>query len=301
MAVTAAALAILCYVSPNPSPTRLLISGPPAEVSAMRDKTAGTGTFHLVAAAEDRGIAFARFQLAPDALYRDVGAILYEMQRSGLMTTMDQAVASCSDGRAEDIGDPHAEPIRVGLLGGDAAVGPLRAALPWARLTPLRLADGRTGWRFAPGADDGIAYQLFVERAAAAKFPGVEVVLLGAPPAPGKAGGAPDAPAAPIREIAPMYGLMGRMIAQPGQRDALIAILLDGTGAMPGCLSYVVARDAKDGNAIWVTEVWESKEAHAASLKLPEVQAAIARGRPLIAGFDSYTETSPAGGVGLPR
>ncbi|KRB80979.1 antibiotic biosynthesis monooxygenase [Sphingomonas sp. Root710] len=98
-----------------------------------------------------------------------------------------------------------------------------------------------------------------------------------------------------------MYGLMGRMIAQPGQRDALIAILLEGTGDMPGCLSYVVARDAKDENAIWVTEVWDSKEAHAASLKLPAVQAAIAKGRPLIAGFDSYTETSPAGGVGLPR
>lgn len=114
-------------------------------------------------------------------------------------------------------------------------------------------------------------------------------------------GGGPGTPAPSMRESTPMYGLMGRMIAQPGQREALIAILLEGTEAMPGCLSYVVARDAKDGNAIWVTEVWESKEAHAASLKLPAVQAAIAKGRPLIAGFDSYTETSPAGGVGLTR
>ncbi|WP_321164042.1 putative quinol monooxygenase [Sphingomonas sp. Root710] len=301
MAIAAAALAILCYVSPNPSPTRLLISGPPAQVSAMSNRAAGTGTFHLVAAAEDRGIAFARFQLAPNALYRDVGGILFEMQRSDLMTTMDQAVDSCRDGRAEDIGDPHATPIRVGLLGEKAAVEPVRAALPWARFSPLRLAGGRTGWSFAPGDDDGIAYQLFVARAAAAKFPGVEVVLLGTPPAPGKAGGGPDVPAAITRESTPMYGLMGRMIAQPGQRDALIAILLEGTGDMPGCLSYVVARDAKDENAIWVTEVWDSKEAHAASLKLPAVQAAIAKGRPLIAGFDSYTETSPAGGVGLPR
>ena len=96
-----------------------------------------------------------------------------------------------------------------------------------------------------------------------------------------------------------MYGVMGRMIAQPGKRDALIAILLEGSGSMPGCRSYIVARDMKDENAIWVTEVWDSKESHSASLNLPSVQAAIGRGRPLIAGFDTYTETVPMGGVGL--
>ena len=34
-----------------------------------------------------------------------------------------------------------------------------------------------------------------------------------------------------------MYGLIGKMRAQPGQRDALVAILLAGTSSMPGCLS----------------------------------------------------------------
>jgi len=97
-----------------------------------------------------------------------------------------------------------------------------------------------------------------------------------------------------------MYGLIGKMRAAPGKRDELIAILLEGTGAMPGCLSYVVARDPKDADAIWVTEVWDSRESHAASLKLPAVQAAIAKGRPLIDGFDSSVETEPVGGVGLP-
>ena len=84
-------------------------------------------------------------------------------------------------------------------------------------------------------------------------------------------------------------------------RDALIAVLLEGSGSMPGCRSYIVAKDAKDENAIWVNEIWDSKESHADSLKLPGVQAAIAKGRPLIAGFDSYTETEPVGGVGLDR
>ena len=96
-----------------------------------------------------------------------------------------------------------------------------------------------------------------------------------------------------------MYGLMGRMIARPGEREALIAILLEGTGAMPGCRAYIVARDLKDADAIWVTEVWDSKESHAASLDLPAVRASIARGKPLIAGFVKYTETEPVGGVGL--
>ena len=71
-----------------------------------------------------------------------------------------------------------------------------------------------------------------------------------------------------------MYGLIGKMMAAPGQRDALIAILLESTNAMPGCLSYVVAKDVKDENAIWISEVWDSKDSHAASLTLPEVKAA---------------------------
>lgn len=52
-----------------------------------------------------------------------------------------------------------------------------------------------------------------------------------------------------------MYGLIGKMKAKPGQRDALIAILLDGFNAMPGCLSYIVASDPADADAIWSIEV----------------------------------------------
>lgn len=96
-----------------------------------------------------------------------------------------------------------------------------------------------------------------------------------------------------------MYGLIGKMLAAPGQRDALIAILLESVGNMPGCLSYIVAADSADPNAIWITEAWDSKESHAASLKLPAVQQAIGRGRPLIAGFGERFETAPVGGVGL--
>lgn len=103
-----------------------------------------------------------------------------------------------------------------------------------------------------------------------------------------------------MEEIAPMFGLIGKMRAVAGERDALIAILLEGTGGMPGCLSYIVARDSADADSIWITEVWDRRESHRASLQLPAVRAAIARARPLIAGFESGTETQPVGGIGLP-
>lgn len=96
-----------------------------------------------------------------------------------------------------------------------------------------------------------------------------------------------------------MYGLIGRMTATPGQRDALIDILLEGTDAMPGCLSYIVAADPANADAIWITEVWDGEASHQASLTLPAVQVAITKGRPLIAGFDNRTVTAPVGGVGL--
>lgn len=96
-----------------------------------------------------------------------------------------------------------------------------------------------------------------------------------------------------------MYGLIGKIRALPSGREELIAALLDGTSDMPGCLSYIVARDVADEDAIWVTEVWDSRASHEASLALPSVQQAIARGRPLIAGFGERFETIPVGGTGL--
>ena len=96
-----------------------------------------------------------------------------------------------------------------------------------------------------------------------------------------------------------MFGLIGRITAQPGTREQLVSILLEGTGAMPGCLSYVVATDAADVDRIWVTEVWTVEAQHRASLELPAVKAAIARGRPLIAGFETLARTTPAGGTGV--
>lgn len=102
---------------------------------------------------------------------------------------------------------------------------------------------------------------------------------------------------AAAQEAAPRYGLIGQMLSQPGKRDELVGYLRDATGAMPGCLSYVIALDSENQDAIWITEVWGSRESHAASLKLPAIQAAIAKARPIIAGFGQRFETVPVAGV----
>ena len=96
-----------------------------------------------------------------------------------------------------------------------------------------------------------------------------------------------------------MYGLIGRMLAAPGKRDELLAIMLEGNAAMPGCISYVIARDPKSEDGIWITEVWNDKASHGASLQLPHVQATIAKARPVIAGFAEFFETEPLGGIGV--
>ena len=103
-----------------------------------------------------------------------------------------------------------------------------------------------------------------------------------------------------VRDDALGFGTQrGREVDEVFLRDALVAILLEGTNAMPGCLSYVVAHDPANADAIWITEVWDSEASHKASLSLPAVQAAIAKARPLIAGFSDRVVTTPIGGVGL--
>ncbi len=101
-----------------------------------------------------------------------------------------------------------------------------------------------------------------------------------------------------MEEQFPEYGLIGQMIAQPGQRAALAAVLTEGTGRMPGNFAYIVGEDSENPDALWIVELWADKAAHAASLQLPAVQAAITKGRPLIAGFGSRAEFKPVAKAG---
>ncbi len=96
-----------------------------------------------------------------------------------------------------------------------------------------------------------------------------------------------------------MYGLIVKLTAVAGKREELIRVLKEATVDMPGCFSYVVAKDSGDENVIWVTEVWDSQASHDASLALPAVKNAIPQSKPLVLAFDKIAVTTPVGGIGV--
>ena len=95
---------------------------------------------------------------------------------------------------------------------------------------------------------------------------------------------------------AKLYGLIGQMKAAPGKRSELAGYLREGTQHMPGNRLYLIGEDLADLDSLWITEVWDTAEAHLASLQLPGVKQAIAKGRPIIAGFGTRVEIKPVGG-----
>jgi quinol monooxygenase YgiN len=96
-----------------------------------------------------------------------------------------------------------------------------------------------------------------------------------------------------------MYGLIAKLTTVAGKRDEMIAILKESAADMPGCLSYIVAKDAADANVLWVTEAWESQASHDASLSLPAVKKAIPRAQAIVANFEKIAVTIPVWGAGL--
>ncbi len=92
-----------------------------------------------------------------------------------------------------------------------------------------------------------------------------------------------------------VYAIIGQMLALAGKRDELIGYLAEGSASLPGNLSYEIWRDKADENSIWITEVWKDEASHKASLALPQVQEAIRKARPIIAGFGARAEVERAG------
>ena len=95
------------------------------------------------------------------------------------------------------------------------------------------------------------------------------------------------------------YGYLATMRTTAGHRDDVVQILLGGVDGLRevGCRLYLVGVSDTDPELIWVNEVWESKEHHDASLRLPETKAAIARAMPMLTGEFSGQELTVAGGL----
>jgi quinol monooxygenase YgiN len=101
------------------------------------------------------------------------------------------------------------------------------------------------------------------------------------------------------------YGYFGTMRVKPGHRDEVVATLVSGQDGLraAGCDLYAVGvsdDDTGDKDLVWVNEIWVSKEAHDASLGLPEVKAAIAKTMPLLTGEFTGQEVEIVGGLGVP-
>lgn len=82
------------------------------------------------------------------------------------------------------------------------------------------------------------------------------------------------------------FANVGTLGAVPGKRDELVAHLTQRTDQLAdgGCLAYEVGVSDEAPDTVYVVELWQSAEAHRASLELAEVRAAIEAARPLLSG-----------------
>ena len=91
------------------------------------------------------------------------------------------------------------------------------------------------------------------------------------------------------------------MKVKPGHRDEVVNVLLSGVDGLrkAGCDLYIVSISDTDDVTIWVSEVWQSKDKHDASLQLPEAKAAIGRVMPMLTGEFTSQEVAVVGGLGV--
>jgi quinol monooxygenase YgiN len=95
-----------------------------------------------------------------------------------------------------------------------------------------------------------------------------------------------------------MHTLIGRLTTHPGKRDELAAILLHAAelqAADPSCRQYAVFVSETDQDAVWISEAWDTKETHEATLQRSEVRRLVERGRPLLRGMPETIESLPEG------
>ncbi|MCM3267716.1 putative quinol monooxygenase [Paenibacillus elgii] len=96
------------------------------------------------------------------------------------------------------------------------------------------------------------------------------------------------------------YAMFGKLTAHPGKREELAKMMLeaDTLNDMDGCIYYILHEAEDEPDVLWITELWESQEAHAASLKNEKVRELIGRCRHLIAEAGGV-KVRPIGGKGF--
>ncbi len=101
------------------------------------------------------------------------------------------------------------------------------------------------------------------------------------------------------------YGLCAKLVAVEGKRDTVASVLrkaFDEGPRLAGCLLYLVFEDADDPSALWITELWTSKDAHDRSLGDEKVRRSIAEALPDIDRAKMLqARLRPLFGVGMPE
>lgn len=100
-----------------------------------------------------------------------------------------------------------------------------------------------------------------------------------------------------------MYLLHGKLTAKNGQSGELANILLEASklvATAKGCKLYVISKELDEVNAVYVTEIWDSKEDHDHSLKVEGVKELIMKALPILDGQPKKgQEFEVLGGAGL--
>jgi quinol monooxygenase YgiN len=99
-----------------------------------------------------------------------------------------------------------------------------------------------------------------------------------------------------------MFAMCGKLTTKPGTRSEFVQILrqaADIVAQMAGCRMYLVTESLDDEDVIHVLELWESAEAHAASLQNEAVRELIGQAMPLLEGAPAGNRLRVVGGFGV--
>ncbi len=99
------------------------------------------------------------------------------------------------------------------------------------------------------------------------------------------------------------YFLHGKLTAKEGHSSELARILLEASkllGSVKGCQLYAIGVEPDGGNSVFVTEIWDTKEDHDASLNTVGVRELIMQAMPILADKPTKgLELQILGGVGV--
>ena len=98
------------------------------------------------------------------------------------------------------------------------------------------------------------------------------------------------------------YALYTRFITHSNKGNALIEILKKANqivSATNGCRLYIINHEMGNNDHIWVTELWDTPEAHAISLTLDGCKELVMEAMPLLASPPEQTVLKAVAGKGV--